>query len=125
MRISDWSSDVCSSDLKNGRALALEGAVRDAAAIVVTWFLGSESGPATADMLFGDAPPSARLPVSFPQQSGQAPYHYDHKPTGRPNPAGKPPEPYKAHFRGILNKALYPFGYGLTYSTLQIGRAHV
>src|SRR3546814_19421112 len=78
-----------------------------------SWFLGSESGPATADMLFGDAPPSARLPVSFPQQSGQAPYHYDHKPTGRPNPAGKPPEPYKAHFRGILNKALYPFGYGL------------
>src|SRR3546814_10563625 len=72
-------------------------------------------------MLFGDAPPSARLPVSFPQQSGQAPYHYDHKPTGRPNPAGKPPEPYKAHFRGILNKALYPFGYGLTYSTLRYG----
>jgi beta-glucosidase len=107
--------------LKNGRALALEGAVRDAPAIVVSWFLGSESGPATADMLFGDVAPSARLPVSFPQLSGQEPYYYAHKPTGRPNPVGKPPEAYKAHFRGILNESLYPFGHGLTYSTIAYG----
>ena len=107
--------------LKNGRALALEGAVKDAPAIVVSWFLGSESGPATADVLFGGFAPSARLPVSFPQLSGQEPYYYAHKPSGRPNPPGKPPEAYKTHFRGILNTSLYPFGHGLTYSTIAYG----
>jgi beta-glucosidase len=100
--------------VKNGRALALEGAVRDAAAILVTWFLGTESGHAIADILFGAASPSARLPVSFPMQSGQEPYHYDHKVTGRPNPPGLI-EPLKAHFRGIPHEALYAFGHGLTY----------
>ena len=103
--------------LKNGRALALEGAVRDATAILVTWFLGSESGNATADILFGAAGPSGRLPVSFPFESGQEPYHYDHKATGRPAPAG-PREPYKAQYRTSPNAALYPFGHGLTYGRI-------
>ena len=104
--------------LKNGRALALEGAVKDAPAILVTWFLGSESGPATADILFGDEGPSGRLPVSFPIKSGQEPYYYAHKSTGRPNPPGDL-QPYKAHFRGIPNEALYPFGHGLTYGAIE------
>ena len=104
--------------LRNGRAMALEGAVRDAPAILVTWFLGSETGRAVADILFGDYSPSGRLPVSFPIESGQEPYHYDHKPTGRPNPPGDAPQDYKAHFRGILNRALYPFGHGLTYGRI-------
>ncbi|MBW4332069.1 glycoside hydrolase family 3 C-terminal domain-containing protein [Stakelama sp. CBK3Z-3] len=111
--------------LKNGRALALEGAVADAPAILVTWFLGSESGPATADILFGEYGPSARLPVSFPFKSGQEPYYYAHKSTGRPNPPGEL-QPYKAHFRGVPNKARFAFGHGLTYgdmvySALDIG----
>ena len=101
--------------LKNGGGLALQGAVADAAAILVTWFLGSESGTATADVLFGDYSPSGRLPCSFPRSPGQQPYHYDHKPTGRPNPSADKLEPYKAHYRGIPNSALYPFGHGLTY----------
>ncbi|MDP9086848.1 MAG: glycoside hydrolase family 3 C-terminal domain-containing protein [Pseudomonadota bacterium] len=100
--------------LKNGRALALAGAVKDAKAILVSWFLGSEGGHALADLLFGKASPSGRLPISFPFASGQEPFHYDHKPTGRPNP-GDLLEPYKAHFQGVPNEALYPFGHGLTY----------
>ncbi|HET7817489.1 MAG TPA: glycoside hydrolase family 3 C-terminal domain-containing protein, partial [Sphingomicrobium sp.] len=103
--------------LKNGRALALEGAVADAPAILVTWFLGTETGPAIADILFGAHAPSGRLPVSFPRRSGQQPYYYAHKRTGRPNPEGKL-EDYKARFRGITNTALYPFGHGLTYGSI-------
>ncbi len=103
--------------LKNGRALALDGAVLAAPAILVTWFLGSEGGPAIADILFGRAGPSGRLPVSFPRATGQEPYYYAHKATGRPNPQG-PLEAYKAHYRGIPNAALFPFGHGLTYGQI-------
>ena len=104
--------------LKNGRALALEGAVANAPAILVTWFLGTETGPAIADVLFGAYSPSGRLPISFPRRSGQQPYYYGHKTTGRPNPEGKL-EPYKARFREITNTALYPFGHGLTYGKFE------
>ena len=104
--------------LKNGRALALEGAVRNAPAILVTWFLGSESGHAIADILFGDHGPTGRLPLSFPQRSGQQPFYYSRKPTGRPNP-GENLENYKARFRGIRHESLYPFGHGLTYGTVE------
>jgi beta-glucosidase len=103
--------------LKHGRALALEGAVADAPAILATWFLGTETGNAIADVLFGAYSPSGRLPASFPWRSGQEPYYYAHKPTGRPNPPGEL-QPYKAHFRGIPNSARYPFGHGLTYGKI-------
>jgi len=104
--------------LKHGRALALQGAVANAPAILATWFLGTETGNAIADVLFGAYSPSGRLPASFPRASGQEPYYYAHKSTGRPNPQG-PLEPYKAHFRGIPNSALYPFGHGLTYGKIE------
>ncbi|GAA4019000.1 glycoside hydrolase family 3 N-terminal domain-containing protein [Sphingomonas swuensis] len=107
--------------LKNGRALALDDAVNGAQSILVTWFLGTETGHAIADVLFGAYGPSGRLPVSFPRASGQQPYHYAHKPTGRPNPPGDKLEEYKAHFRGITNSALYPFGHGLTYGQMEYG----
>jgi beta-glucosidase len=104
--------------LKHGRALALGGAVANAPAILATWFLGTETGNAIADVLFGAYSPSGRLPASFPWKSGQEPYYYAHKPTGRPNPPGEL-QPYKAHFRGIPNSARYPFGHGLTYGKIE------
>ncbi|MBL8269935.1 MAG: glycoside hydrolase family 3 C-terminal domain-containing protein [Steroidobacter sp.] len=100
--------------LRNGRALALEGAVREAQAIVTTWFLGTETGSAIADVLFGDYSPSGRLPVSFPQDSGQQPYFYNRRTTGRPQ--GDQGPAYKARYREVSNEALYSFGHGLTYS---------
>ncbi|HXH16245.1 MAG TPA: glycoside hydrolase family 3 N-terminal domain-containing protein [Sphingomonas sp.] len=107
--------------LRTGRALALSGAVLKAPAILVTWFLGSQDGPAIADVLFGRTGPSARLPISFPHATGQEPYHYDHKSTGRPNPPG-PLLEYKSHYREFANEALYPFGHGLTYGVIEYSR---
>jgi beta-glucosidase len=103
--------------LKHGRALALEGAVANAPAILATWFLGTETGNSIADVLFGTYGPSGRLPASFPWKSGQEPYYYAHKPTGRPNPPGEL-QAYKAHFRGVPNSARFPFGHGLTYGKI-------
>jgi beta-glucosidase len=110
--------------LKTGRALALEGAVLAASAILVTWFLGSETGPAIADILFGRHAPSGRLPVSFPIESGQSPFFYDHKPTGRPNPPG-PLEPYKTRWRSAPNAASFAFGHGLTYGRIVYDRLEI
>lgn len=100
--------------LRHGRAMELSGAVKDAPAILATWFLGSETGNAVADVLFGDHAPTGRLPVSFPHFSGQSPYYYAHKTTGRPAAARS--EGFKAQFRETSNTALYPFGHGLTYA---------
>jgi len=107
--------------LKNGRALALTGAVREANAILVTWFLGSQTGPAIADVVFGDYNPSGRLPVSFPQDSGQQPYFYNHPRTGRPELADQPPA-FKSRYREVTFEALYPFGHGLSYTTFGYGK---
>lgn len=105
--------------LRNGRALALHGAVRDAQAIAVTWFLGTQTGHAVADVLFGHYSPSGRLPVSFPQHSGQQPYFYNHPRTGRPELPGM--SEFKARWREIPNAPLYPFGHGLGYATFAYG----
>ena len=101
--------------LKHGRALALEGAVKNAPAILACWFLGSETGNAVADVLFGDVDPSAKLSASFPNFSGQEPYFYDHRPTGRPAP-DEGDQAYKARYRETKNEAMYPFGHGLSYT---------
>ncbi len=110
--------------LRHGRALALEGAVKDAPAILATWFLGSESGNAIADVLFGDVNPSAKLSASFPVYSGQEPYFYNHKTTGRPQPDG-PLSEYKARYRETRNEALFPFGHGLSYTSFTVSNVVV
>ena len=101
--------------LRTGRALALQGAVRDAQAVAVTWFLGSETGHAVADVLFGDTGPTGRLPVSFPRESGQVPYHCAHKPTGRPVVPSRPEAFYTTRYLDSPHAPLYPFGHGLGY----------
>ena len=104
--------------LRNGRALELSGAVKNAQGIMVTRFLGSEMGNSVADVLFGDHSPSGRLPVSFPHKSGQQPFSYDHKRTGRPANPALASEEYTARYRETTNTALYPFGHGLTYGAV-------
>ncbi|WP_421738737.1 glycoside hydrolase family 3 N-terminal domain-containing protein [Caulobacter sp.] len=106
--------------LRHGRAIALEGVVRDARAILATWFLGSEMGNAVADVVFGAVNPSARLPVSFPQESGQEPFFYNGRSTGRPAPTDPNAQEYKSRWRSIRNEALYPFGFGLGYTSFAL-----
>lgn len=110
--------------LRHGRALALHGAVKNAPAILATWFLGSESGHAIADVLFGDVNPSAKLSASFPNESGQEPYFYNHKNTGRPAPDTGSQE-YKSRYRETKNEALYPFGHGLSYTSFSVSNVVV
>ena len=100
--------------LRNGRALALEGAVRDAAAIVVTWFLGSQTGTAVADVVFGDFNPAGKLPVSFPSLAGQQPLYYNRTRTGRPELPDM--TEFKTRWREGSHLPLYPFGHGLSYT---------
>jgi beta-glucosidase len=92
--------------------------VLNAPAILVTWFLGSETGPAIAEILFGAEGPSGRLPVSFPLASGQTPYYYAHKPSGRPNRSSEI-EAYKKRYRDTLYVAQFAFGHGLTYGRIE------
>lgn len=106
--------------LRHGRAIQLEGVVRDAPAIVATWFLGSEMGNAVADVLFGAVNPSGKLPVSFPIDSGQEPFFYNGRTTGRPAPTDPNSQEYKARWRSIRNDALYPFGFGLSYTRFDV-----
>ena len=105
--------------LSNGRALALDGAVLASPAVLVGWFLGSASGAALADVLFGDYSPSGRLPVSFPRESGQVPYYYGHKATGRPGISPEALEKFTTHYRGTPNTARFAFGHGLTYGRIE------
>ncbi len=105
--------------LRHGRALALHGAVRDAQAILATWFLGSQTGTAVADVVFGAYNPSARLPVSFPIDSGQQPLYYNRQRTGRPELPDM--QEFKSRWREMPHRPLYPFGHGLSYTSFDYG----
>ena len=112
--------------LMNGRPLILEWAAERVPAIVETWFLGVEAGPAVADVLFGDVNPSGRLPVTIPRSVGQIPLYYNHKNTGRPPSA----ERFTSKYLDVPVTPRYPFGYGLSYTTfayrdLKLGAARI
>ncbi|HEY8009229.1 MAG TPA: glycoside hydrolase family 3 N-terminal domain-containing protein [Methylocella sp.] len=99
--------------LMSGRPLAISWAAEHVSAILEVWFPGSEGGNAIADIVFGDANPSGRLPVSFPRAVGQVPIYYSHLNTGRP--PGVDPR-YQTGYLDLPSSPLYPFGYGLSYS---------
>lgn len=105
--------------LMNGRPLALVREDQQADAMLETWFSGTEGGNAIADVLFGDYNPSGKLPMSFPRSVGQIPIYYNHLPTGRPYMADKP-DKYTSHYYDEANGPLYPFGYGLSYTTFSV-----
>jgi beta-glucosidase len=105
--------------LSNGRAMALRGAVRNARAILVTWFLGVQTGHAIADVVFGDFNPSGRLPVSFPQTAGQVPFYYAHKRTGRPLPDNDAQMAFRTRYLDTTNQALFAFGWGMGYAPVR------
>lgn len=107
--------------LRHGRALALHEGVANANALLATWFLGSESGHAIADILLGKVDPSGKLPVSFPWESGQEPFFYDRKSTGRPV-LDRGSTEYKARYATTDNSARYPFGHGLSYTRFVLDR---
>lgn len=103
--------------LMNGRPLAITNIDEKAPGIIEAWHLGSESGNAIADVLFGDYNPSGKLPVSFPRNVGQVPLYYNAKNTGRPSNADG--LVFWSHYTDEKNEPLFPFGHGLSYTTFQ------
>lgn len=104
--------------LFNGRPLEISWAAENVPAIVEAWLLGSQSGNAIADVLFGKYNPSGKLPVSFPRAVGQEPLYYNGKNTGRPS---NPVEVTYSGYSDVEKDALYPFGFGLSYTTFEYG----
>ncbi|HTZ88926.1 MAG TPA: glycoside hydrolase family 3 N-terminal domain-containing protein [Alloacidobacterium sp.] len=111
----------------SGRPLVLDWAAQHIPAIMEVWFPGTEAGSAIADVLYGDVSPSGKLPMSFPRAVGQEPLYYNQFPTGRPPlniDLAKPPGPNSRFFSRYIdvpNDALFPFGYGLSYTQFSYG----
>ncbi len=103
--------------LFNGRPLDLHGVYDQVDGILEAWFPGTEGGRAIADLLFGDKNPTAKLTMSFPYSVGQIPVYYNHYRTGRPKNALHAEEWYVSKYLDIPNEPLFPFGYGLSYTT--------
>lgn len=105
--------------LTTGRPLVLTEEDKTAEAILCTWALGDQAGHAIADILFGDVNPSGKLTMSFPRAIGQLPIYYNHKSTGRPHPDYAPYRKFTNCYIDVINAPLYPFGYGLSYTTFK------
>jgi beta-glucosidase len=106
----------------SGRPTVLTWEQQHLQAIMNVWFGGSEAGDAICDVLFGDKSPSGKLTMTFPQSEGQIPLYYNHLPTGRPVPADATHYyKYRSNYLDVRNAPLYPFGYGLSYTTFEYG----
>ena len=103
--------------LFTGRPLALKWESENVPAILNVWFGGTQAAPAIADVLFGNVNPSGKLTATFPQNVGQVPIYYSHKNTGRPLEEGKWFSKFRSNYLDVSNDPLYPFGYGLSYTT--------
>lgn len=102
--------------LINGRPLSINWADKFVPAILEAWYPGSKGGTALADILFGDYNPGGKLTVTFPKTVGQIPFNFPCKPSSQID-GGKNPGPTGNMSR--INGALYPFGYGLSYTTFE------
>ncbi|MFH6770618.1 beta-glucosidase BglX [Gaetbulibacter aestuarii] len=110
--------------LNNGRPLTIPWAAEHVPAIVEAWQLGTQSGNAIAQVLYGDYNPSGKLPVTFPRTVGQVPMFYNHNQTGRPTPKN-PGDVFWSHYIDVENTPLYPFGFGLSYTTFEYSNLEV
>ncbi|OJZ07629.1 beta-glucosidase BglX [Sphingobacterium sp. 40-24] len=107
--------------LFTGRPLTLTWEDAHVPAILNVWFGGTETGKAVADVLFGDVVPSGKITATFPRNVGQIPIYYAHKNTGRPYGNSGDFEKFKSNYLDVSNSPLYPFGYGLSYTTFTYG----
>ena len=97
----------------NGRPIVLRDISEKVNGLLEAWFPGTEGANAITDIIFGDANPSAKLTMSFPQATGQCPIYYNHYNTGRPHESNVR---YVSRYQDIPTESYYPFGYGLSYS---------
>jgi len=115
----------------SGRPLILDWAAEHIPAIIECWFPGNEAGSAIANVLYSDVAPSGKLPMSFPRAVGQEPLYYNQLPTGRPPihiDLSKPPggdSRFVSRYIDVPNNALFPFGYGLTYTSFAYANVHL
>jgi beta-glucosidase len=107
--------------LENGRPLDIRWAAAHVPAILEAWYPGTEGGNAVADVLFGDVNPGGKLPVSWPRTAGQEPLYYNHNLTHEPEDRPS----FTSRYWDLSTKPLYPFGYGLSYSTFKFANLHL
>jgi beta-glucosidase len=107
--------------LSNGRPLTIPWAAQNIPTILEGWHLGTQSGNALAQVLYGDYNPSGKLPMTFPRSVGQVPIYYNYKNTGRPKLPGDDLV-FWTHYTDEQNTPLYPFGFGLSYTTFSYSK---
>lgn len=107
--------------LFNGRPLTIQWESENVPAILDAWFGGTEAAYSIADVLFGDVNPSGKLTMTFPKNVGQVPIYYAHKNTGRPLDEGGWFMKFRSNYLDVDNDPVYPFGYGLSYTTFEYG----
>jgi beta-glucosidase len=104
--------------IMSGRPLVLTGSIEGASSVLQVWHAGTEAGNAIADVMYGDVNPSGKLSMSFPYSVGQIPVYYSQKTTGRPQDLNNK---FSSRYLDIPNEPLFPFGYGLSYTSFEYG----